>query len=383
MSATDTRLERILRDPMAWVDVGLALALAVAASVLPSPEHARDVAFTVLLVALPIAVRRRWPVEVLVIVAVGVVGTRAAVTAVDVAAVAVAGFSVGDRDGNRTFSAAWILAVALSIALVIAAEGAELLVAITVPFVILVPAWIVGDLFRGRRAAVASQAAAILRLERERAAALELALTEERRRVARDLHDVVAHSVSVMLVQTGAARQLVRQSPDRAEAALLTVEATGRDAMTELRRLLGALGSDGDQPDGGIAPQPGLAQLPMLVARVHDAGLPARLEVEGDERAMPPSIDVGAYRIAQEALTNALRHAGPSNTLVHVVYEPMQLRLEILDSGPGPSSNAVPGRGIAGMQERAALAGGHLEAGPRIGGGFGVRAWFPIPPPSP
>jgi signal transduction histidine kinase len=198
--------------------------------------------------------------------------------------------------------------------------------------------------------------------------------------MARELHDVVAHGVSVMLIQTGAARQVLRTSPDRAEESLLTVEATGREAMAELRRLLGVLNDDGEAP--GLAPQPGVDQLGALVERVREAGLPAELAVDGAPRPLPASLDMTVYRIAQEALTNALRYARRAATLVHVSYEPDQLRLEILDDGPAIPADAADGsgRGLVGMEQRAALVGGRLEAGPRLGGGYAVRAWLPLEP---
>ena len=198
--------------------------------------------------------------------------------------------------------------------------------------------------------------------------------------MARELHDVVAHGVSVMLIQSGAARQVVYTSPDRAEEALLTVEATGREAMAELRRLLGILNEEGEAT--GLAPQPGVDQLAALVERVRDAGLPTELAIDGAPRPLPASLDVTVYRIVQEALTNALRYARRAATLVRVSYEPDQLRLEILDDGPTVSADVAEGsgRGLVGMEQRAALVGGRLEAGPRLGGGYAVRAWLPLEP---
>jgi signal transduction histidine kinase len=183
-----------------------------------------------------------------------------------------------------------------------------------------------------------------------------------------------------MLIQSGAARQVLRTAPDSAEEALLTVEATGREAMAELRRLLGVLNDDGESP--GLAPQPGVDQLAALVERVREAGLPAELAIDGSPRPLPASLDVTVYRIVQEALTNALRYARRAATLVHVSYEPTQLRLEILDDGPATAADATDGsgRGLVGMEQRAALVGGRLEAGPRLGGGYAVRAWLPLEP---
>jgi len=196
--------------------------------------------------------------------------------------------------------------------------------------------------------------------------------------MARELHDVVAHGVSVMLIQAGAARQVVRTSPDRAEEALLTVEATGREAMSELRRLLGVLNEDGEATS--VAPQPGLGQLGALVDRVREAGLPAELTIDGTPRPLPASLDTTIYRIVQEALTNALRYARRAATLVQVTFDETQVRVEILDDGPSATGDASEGsgRGLVGMRQRAEQAGGRLEAGPRLGGGYAVRAWLPL-----
>ena len=157
---------------------------------------------------------------------------------------------------------------------------------------------------------------------------------------------------------------------------MLSVETTGREAMTELRRFLGALG-DEDEP-AGLAPQPGIDELTTLLARVREAGLPASLEVDGEPQPVPASLDVTVYRIVQEALTNALRYARQATTLVRLTWEQDQLRVEILDDGPASGAGEGTGRGLAGMRERASLVGGRLEAGPRLGGGYAVRAWLPI-----
>ena len=208
------------------------------------------------------------------------------------------------------------------------------------------------------------------------------ATAEERRHVARELHDIVAHAVSVMVIQAGAARQVLRSSPEQAEEAILAVEATGRDAMAELRRFLGALSADDEA--AGLAPQPGIDQLGGLVERVREAGLPATLEVDGDPRPVSQSVDVTTFRIVQEALTNALRYAQRAATLVRLTWESVELRVEILDDGPGMSNpEGSTGRGLAGMRERASLVGGRVEAGPRVGGGFAVRAWLPLEGPAP
>jgi signal transduction histidine kinase len=247
--------------------------------------------------------------------------------------------------------------------------------------VFLLPSWLAGDVVRMRRLDGQRRAAEVERSIREREERLRAAAVEERRHVARELHDVVAHAVSVMVIQAGAARQVVRTSPEQAESSLLAIEATGRDAMGELRRFLGAL-DDGDET-GGLAPQPGIGAIGALVDRVREAGLPASLEVDGEPRTVSASLDMTAYRIVQEALTNALRYARQATTVVRLVWDPDQLRLEVLDDGPGGTTTGDEvgaGRGLVGMRDRAALVGGRLESGPRLGGGYAVRAWLPTDP---
>jgi signal transduction histidine kinase len=227
---------------------------------------------------------------------------------------------------------------------------------------------------RARRAAALEELTAAL--ERERREREREAIAEERRRIARDLHDVVAHSVSVMTVQAGAARLLVTEAPERAREPLASVEGTGRQALGEMRRLLGILrGEDGRAQ---LAPEPGLARLDELLARTCTAGLPVELAVEGEPRALPAGVDLAAYRIVQEALTNARKHAGPARARVTLRYGREALELEIADDGRATANGAGGGHGLVGMRERAALYGGELEAGPRRDGGFAVRARLPV-----
>jgi signal transduction histidine kinase len=208
------------------------------------------------------------------------------------------------------------------------------------------------------------------------------AVAGERARVARELHDVVAHSVSVMVIQSVAARTLLRRDPDRAEEALHAVEATGQEALAELRRLLGVLRTTGDpDEDGGLQPQPGLADLDALVAGAQRSGVTVDVQVSGERARLAAGVDLAAYRIVQEALTNVIRHAGTDRASVHVVHEPRALVIEVVDDGRGDGARAPDhggGHGLAGMRERAALYGGALHAGPRDAGGYGVRADLPL-----
>jgi signal transduction histidine kinase len=211
--------------------------------------------------------------------------------------------------------------------------------------------------------------------ERERDLAAREAVVEERARIARELHDVIAHNVSMMVVQAGAERRVVEPTSGTRDV-LETIEQIGRSALTEMRRLVGMLRTDRDEE---LAPQPGLDDVPRLVTQVREAGLPVELQVEGERRDLPVGIDLSAYRIVQEALTNALKHAGEARATVRIRYEPDSLELEIVDDGAGAGARPEgAGHGLVGMRERVALYGGRLDARRREGGGFAVRALLPI-----
>jgi signal transduction histidine kinase len=228
-------------------------------------------------------------------------------------------------------------------------------------------------------------------LEREREAAAHAAVGEERARIARELHDIVSHNVSVMIVQAGAAREVLATMPAEAGAALAAVERAGRDTMTELRHLLGLLAPAADGTDAGdpadLAPQPTLERLTPLVDRIAFAGLPVEVRISGEPRPLPTGIDVTAYRIVQEALTNALKHGSGGKAEVTIRYAERALRVEVLTTGPSVlTGDAVPsppggdgaGRGLAGLRERVTVYGGDLDARRRLGGGYRVRARLPL-----
>jgi signal transduction histidine kinase len=252
-------------------------------------------------------------------------------------------------------------------------------------------AWLLGRALRGRgeRAVQLEQRAAELEAEQQLQA--QAAVAAERARIARELHDVIAHSVSVMVIQAGAAEQLLDDSPERARGPLVAVQDTGRQTIVELRRLLGILRDDADGQEPSLAPQPGLASLDLLLEELRQAGLPVELRVEGQPGRLAPGVDLAAYRIVQEALTNTLRHAGPARAEVLVRYHEDALELEIVDDGRGPgppdgvagSGGHGSGHGLVGMRERVALYGGTLHAGPRTaaaGAGYVVRVWLPTQP---
>jgi signal transduction histidine kinase len=242
-------------------------------------------------------------------------------------------------------------------------------------------AWLAGFALRERSAQAASAEGRALDAEREREENARRAVFAERVRIARELHDVVAHHVSMMGVQAGAARVVIDHDQVKAKEALAAIELSSRQAVGELHRLLGFLRQAGDPDD--LAPQPGVAQLARLVASMSDTQLAVDITVEGEARPLPPTVDVSAYRIVQEALTNTLKHAQASHAEVHLRYWPDELEVEVVDDGRGVANGAGHqdggGLGLIGMRERAALHGGRLSAGAAPGGGFAVRARLSTP----
>ncbi|KUL55325.1 histidine kinase [Streptomyces sp. NRRL F-4489] len=254
---------------------------------------------------------------------------------------------------------------------------------LTVPFVL---AWVLGDSIRTRRAYWAQLEEKATRLEREREAQSRIAVAAERARIARELHDVVAHNVSVMVVQADGAAYVMDTAPDQARQALETISGTGRQALAEMRRLLGVLRT-GEQAEGGeYVPQPGVEQLADLIDQVRGAGLPVDFRVTGEPRALPSSVELTAYRIVQEALTNTRKHGGPGvSATVRLTYRDDDLDLLVEDDGRGAQHKLYEsggedglGHGLIGMRERVGMVGGLLDAGPRPGGGFRVNAVLPL-----
>jgi signal transduction histidine kinase len=342
-----------------------------------------------LFMTLPLIWRRRYPLLAFVLVLFGLLVTFTSdVTShtplvwASIITLVLAAYSVGVYSRHNVASLA---ALALTATLIVIAFGGGLPAPpdFVIPYALLILPWLVGHTLRTRELRADAYRERAMRLEQEQTFATQAALAEERARIARELHDVVAHNVSVMVVQAGAARSILGTSPEEVREALLAVEASGREAMSELRTLLGVLSHEGDGVD--LAPQPGLEQVQSLVQRVCDASLPVELHIEGTRRPLPPGINLTAYRIVQEALTNALKYAGLARTEVILDYRDEELKVEVLDDGPGerPGANKTAGRGLAGMRERVALYGGRLEAGPRLERGYAVRAWLPLPKESP
>jgi signal transduction histidine kinase len=237
-------------------------------------------------------------------------------------------------------------------------------------------AWATGYLLSRRAAAARELTERTILLERDQRVAAERAVLEERQRIARELHDVIAHSVSVMTVQAGAVRRRLDASQEKEREALETVESTGRQALTEMRRLVGLLRDQGAMPE--FSPQPGLGTIDALLDGVRAAGLPVDLEVDGAPHELAPGVDLAAYRVVQEALTNALKYAGPAHAWVSVRWSDDELQLEISNDGRPDGDGSTGGLGLEGMRERVSLYGGEIESGSRSGGGYVVRARLPI-----
>ncbi|ONI82729.1 two-component sensor histidine kinase [Saccharothrix sp. ALI-22-I] len=243
--------------------------------------------------------------------------------------------------------------------------------------------WAMGEFVGARRAYHSELEQRLKLLETERDQQARIAVGEERSRIARELHDVVAHAVSVMVVQADGAGYAIKTNPDLAEAAVRTIADTGRQALTEMRRLLGVLRSE-DQSGTQWAPQPDAGDLRELTENCRAAGLPVRLETTGDLHSLPAGLGLGVYRIVQEALTNTLKHAGSgASAIVRVTHADDHVEVEVADDGFGTPHDLVAvsgGNGLIGMRERAGVLGGTLEAGPNPGGGWRVRAVLPLVP---
>jgi signal transduction histidine kinase len=240
-----------------------------------------------------------------------------------------------------------------------------------------VATWLVGRLVRSWRRQAVELGRLAAELERERAESARRAVEGERARIARDLHDVVGHSLSLMVLQAGAERLGLGADRSGTRDALAAIEGSGRSALAELRRLVGVLRSADDGPE--LAPLPGLTRIDELVGQVRVTGLPVALRIEGHPVPLPPGLDVAAYRIVQEALTNVLRHArAPTQVAVRIAYGARELALQVTDDGRPETEPGAPGHGLVGMRERTALYGGRLTAGPRPGGGFVVCCVLPL-----
>jgi len=366
-------------DPLVWdtlLAVGLA-AVSVIGGIIAangSTDAARQSLGTApfVLVALgcgPLVVRRRWPIAVLVAVSAASIASASIDHSQDLAfALVVASYTAAayvDRERFVRFSAPIAVAAAVVGTVVADPHTNWVEVVVDATFSTGLP-MLLGRISYNRRRRIA--------VDRERAA--HDAVTQERARIARELHDVVAHAMSVMVVQAGAARRVLDDDPASARAAIARIEATGRDGMAEMRRLIGILKEDAAEAER--TPQPGLADLDGLLGTVRAAGVTVELVTEGAPRALSSGVDLTAFRIVQEALTNVMKHAGRANARVLLRWLADALEIEVADDGRGPTTAAGGGQGLIGMRERVGLFGGTLTSGPRPGGGFELRATLPI-----
>ena len=283
----------------------------------------------------------------------------------------------------------WALAIscaafmfAASVSLLDRPEGFAYATAVSM-FGFLVAAIVAGVIVRNRVRIFADTERRAAQAEADRLAEAERAVIRERGRIAREMHDVVAHSMSVIAVQAAAGREIAHSNPDKAAEVFERIETVGREALAELRRMLGVLRETGDEQTS-LAPQPGIDEIAAAVEQSSAAGVPTKLVVDGEQRALAPGVELAAYRIVQEALTNVRKHAGGSaSATVHIAYEPQEVMIEVIDDGRGAVSSlsrSGGGHGLIGMRERVEIYGGELTSGPRPGGGFVVRAVLPVVP---
>jgi signal transduction histidine kinase len=361
----------------AALSVGLGLAIVVSSLQAASPWLALDLAVPALLLW-----RRAWPLPVAVaiggLVAVGQLAAANATAGAGlgmVLALLVAVYSVSTHELNfvRAALGGVALIAGANLDLVMFGLGQDDFWPFR--FMYFASAFVVGRIVLARRDEVEQATSRAMALERDQEARTQSALAEERGRLARELHDVIAHNVSVMVVQAGAAEAVLDGRPESARQPLRSIQDTGRQTVIELQRLLGILKES--DTESLIRPQPSLRDLDALVDQIRQTGLAVQVSVEGEANGLPASVDLSAYRIIQEALTNVIRHADATCARVRVRHTKRFVEVEVVDDGQGAASS-VPGHGLLGIRERVTLFGGTLEAADRPGGGFGLRATLPI-----
>jgi signal transduction histidine kinase len=390
MVTADRQLDSVVDTAIAVVATVVAVWAAVARNQSSAwlPATPTPVVLGIALTTAPLAFRRRYPATSFGIIMAAVIATSGYTTTVSFAAVIFAAYSA------VAYSRYWRMALLTvsTAAIIVTAAFAD-----TTPpvparftaFLILLPTVAVAIVMRSWRQRAGDSAERLRQAEAEHEAETRRAVEAERGRIASELHDVVTHNVSVMVVQAGAARRVLGSSPGQtreaqtAIEALLAVEASGRTAMGELRHLLGLLAPSGEAPggdDAALVPQPDVGQVRSLVERVRAAGLPVELTITG-ARALPPGVDLAAYRVVQEALTNVIKHASQARTAVRIEYRPHELLIDVADDGVAAGAGRLQpgdGRGLIGLRERIAIYGGDLDAGPRPGGGWRVQARIPL-----
>jgi signal transduction histidine kinase len=321
----------------------------------------------------PLVVRRSRPALVVAVVGVAALALVGIDAWIEPLPLAVAVYTLTSvRDTREARGLAGLAIVAIGVAVLV--DGGIEFGAAAARVVLLVAAAVLGDSIRSRRAYVREIEEKAARLERERETQAQRAAAEEQARIARELHDVIAHALSVIVVQAGAADDAFEFDPARARGPIREVDRAARAALADLRRVLGIV-----QGPGGYQPQPSLGQLDRLVDSVRATGLDVTLEIDGRQQPLPAAVDLSAYRIVQEALTNSLKHAAAQHVQVRVRYG-ADLELEVRDDGRGAVAADGGGSGIVGMRERVALLGGRLDVGPANGGGYRVTAAIPLEP---
>jgi signal transduction histidine kinase len=337
----------------------------------------------VLLHTLPLAARRRFPLPVLATSVVSGLAFAASGLPPDHLGIAilVAVYSVAAY-GSRWAALAGLAVAEVGLVAVQLTPGRTGVDTLVGNLGVVAAAWLLGRFAHNYRACAARLEERTAELEQAREDLARRAVADERLRLARELHDVVAHAISVIAVQSGVGAHVADTRPKEAVKALAAIEATSRSALEELRRLLGVLRQD-SEPQGDLAPLPGLGDLDGLLAEVGKAGLAVRLQVRGTRPPLPAGVDLSAYRIVQEALTNVVKHAGLARAQVVVGYRDQEVTVEVTDDGRGTMTSVSDGRagtghGLIGMRERVAAFGGDLEVGPRPGGGFRVAARLPL-----
>jgi signal transduction histidine kinase len=332
-----------------------------------------------------LAFRRRAPLATMLVVAAAVAGPQlVAVLTITLwghfLPLLVAAYSVVRHTDRERAAAGLLVAVAALVVLFLRVPSIGTAANVPFAFVPLAVVTAVGRGLRHRDRSHAELSERASRLADEQEAWVRDAVAAERARIARELHDVVAHCVSVMVIQAGAAEDLLDRDPDGARQPLRAVQHTGQQAVAELGHMLGLL--RGAAPADVLLPQPGVAQVPELVAQVRDAGLPVEFHVEGVPRDLPPGVDVALFRLVQEALTNVLKHARGASATVVLRYSETGVELSVHDDGRAATSHPGLGHGLIGMRERVALYGGTLDARPRSDGGFAVEAVIPVDAPT-
>lgn len=380
---------RALSRQAAAADIALAVVATVVGLVVAGIQYSPAgpswlVVLGVMLTVAPLAARRRYPLAAFWVMLAATFATSGYTTVVTIAAVVFAGYSAVAHSRFHGLALSGVLLGAIIVTTAFSNTTPPLPGRYTA-LLLLSSAAAVAIGMRGWRRRADDSAERLRRALAEQEAATMRAVALERARIASELHDVVTHNVSVMVVQAGAARRVMGIAPDDAREALLAVEASGRAAMSELRHLLGLLSPAGDDTaaadaataDAELRPQPGLGGLGSLIRRVSAAGLDVDLRISGLPRDLSPGLDLAAYRVVQEGLTNVIRHAGQAATAVLLEYG-TELVITVSDDGGGSSDGGEPGRGLLGLRERLALYGGELDAGPRPGGGWRLRACVPL-----